>query len=203
MKKPIKVVLIILGAILAIAVSGIAILMFIGPSEPIILTKEQEAEENAQQSKLYSTVDLTGFNTVAITGEKITSDYFKDYKITMINIWITDCGPCIDEMPDIAMLYNNKPDGSNIISICKDTVNDKGAVKFANKVMSDANAKFLTLIPDAVVQKSLTDKTHIFPTTIFVDSNGKVVGNPHFGGRTQDDYKQAILDRIELLEKAE
>ncbi len=57
----------------------------------------------------------------------------------------------------------------------------------------------MTLLPDQVLQEALTTRTTIFPTTIFVDSNGKVVGKPHFGGRTEEDYRQAILDRIALI----
>nr|WP_281420486.1 TlpA disulfide reductase family protein [Tissierella simiarum] len=192
----------IIGAILIIAIIGIVILLIKGPSDPIVLTDEEVIKRNEQQSKLYENVDLTGFDTVSITGEKVTSDYFKDYKITMINLWTTNCSPCIAEMPDIAKLYDNRPKDSNIISICVDTVDDKDAVEFATKVMSDADAKFLTLIPDAVLQKALTDRANLFPTTIFVDSNGKIVGQPHFGGRTEDDYRQAILDRLEQVEKS-
>lgn len=202
MEKTSKTIFKIIGAILIIVVIGIVILLIKGPSDPIVLTDEEAIKQNEQQSKLYENVDLAGFDTVSITGEKVTSDYFKDYKITMINIWTTNCNPCIAEMPDIAKLYDSRPKDSNIISICADTVDNKDAVEFATKVMDDAGAKFLTLIPDDVLQKALTDRATLFPTTIFVDSKGKIIGQPHFGGRTEDDYRQAILDRLEEVEKS-
>jgi len=168
----------------------------------IILTPEEEAQQNADQIKQYGNVDLSGFDTRTITGEQITSDYFKDYDITMINLWTTSCSPCIAEMPDIADLYRNRPEKSNIISICVGTEDNKKDVEFAIEVMEDAKADFLTLIPDAKLKEALTDNVRIFPTTIFVDSNGKVVGEPHFGGRTAEDYRKAIVDRIELSKAA-
>lgn len=204
MQKAIKIVGIFLAVIVGIAVLLFGILLLKGPSDPVILTKEQTADQHAEQIELYADVNLSGFDTVTVTGESITSDFFKDYKVTMINLWTTNCSPCIAEMPDIAKLYESRPEGSNIISICVDTVNskkniDQKAVKFASEVMSDAGANFMTLVPDQVLQEALTNRTTIFPTTIFVDSNGKVVGKPHFGGRTEEDYRQAILDRIALI----
>jgi len=202
MKKTGKTILKISGVILGIAFIGIAALLIKGPSDVIILTPEEEAQQNAEQIKQYANVDLSGFDTRTITGEQITSDYFKDYDITMINLWTTSCSPCIAEMPDIADLYRNKPEKSNIISICVGTEDNKKDVEFAIEVMEDAKADFLTLIPDAKLKEALTDNVRIFPTTIFVDSNGKVVGEPHFGGRTAEDYRKAIDDRIELSKAA-
>ncbi|GAA0181371.1 hypothetical protein SH2C18_39130 [Clostridium sediminicola] len=207
MKKVISGLLKGLGVVFIIILIGFAFLVISGgPSDPIILTEEEETKQNVEQISLYANKNLTGFNTTAITGEKISSDYFKDYKITMINLWYTGCSPCIAEMPDIAKLYNTRPEGSNIISICVDTSTekkaiDKSTVKFANKVMKDAGANFLTLIPDKVLKEVLTDNTTVFPTTIFVDSNGKVVGEPHFGARSAEAYKSAILKRMSLLEQ--
>lgn len=207
MKKVISGILKGLGVVFIIILIGFTILVISGgPSDPIILTEEEETKQNAEQISLYANVDLTGFNTTAITGEKVNSDYFNDYQITMINLWFTGCSPCIAEMPDIAKLYDTRPEGSNIISICADTSTkkkaiDKSAVKFACKVMEDAGANFLTLIPDKVLKEVLTDDTTVFPTTIFVDSNGKVLGEPHFGARSAEDYRNAILEKMELLEQ--
>lgn len=199
MKKTGKIIFKILGAILGVLIIGIVALLIIGPKDPIVLTPEQEAQDRANQIKQYANVDLSGFNTRTITGQPVTSDYFKDYDITMINLWTTSCGPCIDEMPEIAGLYRNRPKKSSIISICIGTENNKKDIDFAEKVMKNANADFLTLIPDEKLKKALTDNVRIFPTTIFVDSNGKVVGEPHFGDRTSEDYRKAILDRMALL----
>lgn len=201
MKKRGKTISKILGGILGVLVIGIVAIIIIGPSDPVILTPEQEVQQDADQIKQYKNVDLSGFDTQTITGQPVTSDYFKDYDITMINLWTTSCSPCIEEMPDIAELYKNRPKKSNIISICVGTENNKKDVEFAIKVMNDAKVDFLTLIPDEKLKKALTDNVNLFPTTIFVDSKGKVVGEPHFGGRTPEDYRNAILDRMALLKE--
>ena len=45
------------------------------------------------------------FETTDIDGNQVSSaDIFSQHKITMVNIWGTFCGPCIDEMPDLEVL---------------------------------------------------------------------------------------------------
>lgn len=192
----------IIGIIFVVAIIGIGALLIKGPADPIVLTPEEQTKQKNEEIKKYSNIDLSGFKAETITGELVTSDYFKNYDITMINLWTTSCGPCIEEMPDIAELYKTKPENTNIISICVDLADNKKELQFANKVMKDSKAEFITLIPDAILKERLTDNVQLFPTTIFVDSKGKTVGTPHFGGRSAEDYKQAILDRVKLVNEA-
>ena len=195
-----KKALIISGVVFVCLACMFGALKHFGPSDAIILTPEEEKAEEERLTASFEDADLSGFSTVTVTGNAISSDIFKNYKITMINLWVTSCSPCIEEMPDLGKLYHELPEGSTIISICLDTAGDKDAVKFAAKVMSDSKADFMTLVPDEALKGKLGDITTEYPTTIFVDSTGKTVGAPHFGGRTADDYKQAILDRMAILQ---
>lgn len=204
MKKVFKILGITVASLVALSILLIIAFLIKGPSDVIILTPEEKAQRDREQTEIYADVDLSGFKTISVTGEPVTSEgCFKDYKITMVNIWVTNCSPCIAEMPDIAKLYQNRPENSNIISICLDTAYDTKDTEFAAEVMRDAEADFITLIPDERIKEELEEKTTIFPTTIFVDSNGKIVGTPHFGGRTEEDYRQAIIERMELINAAE
>lgn len=201
MKKAFKIIGISVGALVSVFIMFIMVVMIKGPSDVIVLTPEEELKQNKEQTEIFSDINLMGFKTNTVTGEIVTAeDCFKDYKVTMVNIWVTNCSPCIAEMPDIANLYKNRPEDSNIISICLDTAENKKDAQFAAEVMKDADAEFMTLIPDENIESVLKDRTTIFPTTIFVDSNGKAVGAPHFGGRSEEDYRQAILERISLID---
>lgn len=44
------------------------------------------------------------FTTTDLNGNEVTEAMFADYDLTMINIWATFCGPCINEMPHLGEL---------------------------------------------------------------------------------------------------
>lgn len=197
MKKIIKVVSII--TILFVGLLGTLIL--IGPSDVVVLSEEEENKQQQMQVEQFKDINLSGFKTTDLNGNEVTSDIFSKNKLTMINIWATWCGPCIEEMPEISTLYNELPTGTNVISICTDAGDDKESLDIAKDVMKKSNAKFKTLIPDKVLKNNLTKKIQVFPTTIFIDSEGKVVGSPHFGDPTAEGFKKSLDEHLKLLEE--
>ncbi|MFR3500045.1 MAG: TlpA disulfide reductase family protein, partial [Paraclostridium bifermentans] len=114
MKKIIKV----LAIIVILFVGALGTLILIGPSDVVVLSEEEEKKQQQMETEQFKDVDLSGFKTTDLNGNKVTSDLFSKNKLTMVNIWATWCGPCIDEMPEISKLYNELPIGTNVISIC-------------------------------------------------------------------------------------
>ena len=47
---------------------------------------------------------LSSFSTQTLTGESADSTILTGHPVTMVNVWATFCGPCIQEMPDLAAL---------------------------------------------------------------------------------------------------
>ena len=51
------------------------------------------------------------FQTTDLDGNAVDSkDLFAKNKITMINIWGTYCGPCVEEMPEIEVISKEYAD---------------------------------------------------------------------------------------------
>lgn len=201
MKKLMKAFITIIVIIAVIMTGLFCVIRFFGPADVIVLTEEEEAAQKKASIEQFKEVNLKGFKAKTITGEEVTSEIFSDYKVTMINIWSTWCGPCIEEMPEIGKLYKDLPEGSNIISICTDAGDGEEYLELANEIMTKSNADFMTLIPDEFLKTNLTNDIQTLPTTIFVDSEGKVVGEPHFSGQTAEDYRNSINERLKLVEK--
>lgn len=136
------------------------------------------ADENALSAPAPSSAGLTSFQAQTLTGETVNQDMFKDYKVTMINIWATWCPPCVKEMPDLAKLHSSMlPEGTNMISICIDSDSDpQGARDILNKV----SARFTTIVPNAGLSGFLSSFSAI-PATVFVDSHGNLIGKPITG----------------------
>ena len=140
--------------------------------ETIVLFPNAEFNENSLN------VDLTNFAAQTSEGKTVNQDIFKNYDLTMINIWSTWCGGCIKEMKDLQELYDMLPKNVNLISICAD---GSGESELMNKILAQNNVKFTTLVDGSKLNNSLLDRITTFPTTIFVDKNGNIVGKPQVG----------------------
>lgn len=192
-KIPAVIVLIVATVVLVVAgIKGWGI----SQKESNSIVSEKNTKKKTEETKAFSNIDLTGFSAKTLSGEIVTSDYFKEYDITMINLWATYCNPCIKEMPEIAKLYKNRPEKSNIISICIGSEKDEEDAKLASQIMKDANAEFQTLIPDEKLAKTLISQISVVPTTVFVDRHGKVIGEPILGAQSAEEYEKAIIDRM-------
>jgi len=141
------------------------------------------------------------FDTTTVEGEPITSEIFKDYKITMINIWATWCPPCLAEMPELSILQDELPKGSNLISFCLDAGDDKNSRQRALDYISEFNLKYMSVIPDSNIVNYVNSNVSGIPTTIFVDKDGKIIGDQILGAPRGDivkGYQKAIEERIDM-----
>ena len=65
---------------------------------------------------------VISFETTDLAGNPVKSEeLFSPYKLTMINLWGTFCGPCIQEMPGLETLYQTmKAKNVNVIGVVVD-----------------------------------------------------------------------------------
>lgn len=137
------------------------------------------------------------FSTTDIDGNPVTNDIFKGHKVTMINIWGTFCGPCIEEMPSLGELANQMPDGTQLIGMMSDVrLNDDKNLSFAKEILQKANATFPNLKRDDGLDPFL-NSILAEPTTLFVDANGKLLGDPVAGVRTKEGYLEELQKRLQ------
>lgn len=129
---------------------------------------------------------LNKFTSIDMSGNKVTQDIFKKYDITMVNIWTTWCGFCVEEMPVLQELYSRLPKNINMISICIDASEE---TEIANQILSDSKTEFTTIQGNDELNKTLLDNIQGYPTTIFVDKDGSIVGEPQVGAPESDEAK--------------
>lgn len=138
------------------------------------------------------------FKLKDLDGKEVTESIFKDNKITMVNLWATYCGYCIEEMPSIQELSVELKDQKfAVVGIVGDVysngvVNEKLLEK-AKKIVNDTGVKYQSLIPDDNMKyNSIMQYLVGYPTTIFVDSKGNIVGDVIIGSMTKEEFKKAI-----------
>lgn len=152
-------------------------------------TTKQETSENGFP------VNMPEFSTTDMDGNKVTNDTFADYDLTVVNFWATYCNPCIDELPELAEWKKELPNNVNLIGLLVD-VDEKGSdqYKLAEKIIKETGADYQHLIATEEFDDMISNLVGV-PTTFFVDSTGKIIGEP-FAGADVDAYKQTVEDYL-------
>ena len=140
---------------------------------------------------------VISFETTDLAGNPVKSEeLFSPYKLTMINLWGTFCGPCIQEMPGLETLYQTmKAKNVNVIGVVVDISgpNDKGLIEEAEDIISTTGVKYMNLLPWNGIDAALPATA--IPTTYFVDSQGQLVGRPAVGSRSAAAY-EGLIDSV-------
>lgn len=115
------------------------------------------------------------FTTVAINGDHATYDnsMFASAELTMINIWATNCGPCIQELPHIQNLaeaYESR--GVQIVTALGDS-EQSGMINYALSIINRLGFNLPVLRNTASFSAQFPAAA--YPTTYFVDRNGNIV----------------------------
>jgi thiol-disulfide isomerase/thioredoxin len=139
-----------------------------------------------------STARALSFSTNTLNGEAVSSDVFSGYKLTMVNIWTTWCSSCIKEMPELKKVYEKlKDENVNIIGIIADTPG-KDQEASAKRIVEETGLPYDNLIPDQNLKDSLLKKISAYPTTVFVDPEGNIIGITLVGENTAEGYYENV-----------
>lgn len=140
------------------------------------------------------------FASIDLAGKKFDQDLFKGKKLTMINIWATFCRPCISEMPDLEVLSKEYADKDfQIIGIACDVtdvdrVYNQTLLGNAADIIEQTGVTYTNLLPSESLKAIKLDEVYSVPETIFVDENGKIVGESYIGSRSLESWKTIVDD---------
>ncbi len=152
-----------------------------------------EVEFNSARNMILVTTvknepDIT-FVTLDMNGDRWTEDCFRHSKLTMLNYWAYWCGPCVGELPDLEKLSKDYASrGLQVIGLYdqEDEKEDKAKVKELG--VTYPNLRY-------TVDFDPWMNTGYIPVTIFVNSDGKVVGEVYIGSQTYKEWA-AIVDSL-------
>ncbi len=136
------------------------------------------------------------FTTQDLEGNSVTQDIFEEKDLTVVNIWGTFCSPCIGEMPELAAWDEELPDNVQLVGLICDIRGDedqKGR-ELAATIVEKAGVSFPQLIANEDFT-SLMQWVVGVPTTIFVDKDGRLVGEPIVGAYVEG-YRNFVEDYL-------
>ena len=172
------------------------------PSAP-----SQEASEESGSQEESSVAEVTPvfwetFTSEDLEGNAVDQTIFEGHDLTMVNIWATFCGPCLDEMPDLGELNTQYADQNfQIVGIVVDVLNqdltyNEEQVALAKEVVEKTGASYTHLLPSTdLLMNKLIYVTGV-PETVFVDSEGNQVGESYLGARSKEEWSEIIEELL-------
>ena len=162
------------------------------PAETMTSTPGPSASEDEVQTGV-----LSAFSTTDLEGNTLDQSILADYDLTMVNVWATFCGPCINEMPDLGELAAEYADkGVQIIGLVSDTMDSDGTisdsqVETAKEIVAETGADYRHLLPSDDLLGILS-QIYAVPTTFFVDSEGVQVGDAIVTAQSKEKWIDSI-----------
>jgi len=133
---------------------------------------------------------LTTFTGTTMDGTKLTQDLFGDKTLTILNVWATWCGFCIDEMPELAEYAAALPENIQLVTFCTDGTEAKEEARSILEESGMSAQDVITLISGTEDLETLNSQVIYLPTTLFFNSKGEIVGEAMIGG--QENLKAAL-----------
>ncbi len=145
---------------------------------------------------------LNSFLAYDLEGMPVDESVFANHKMTVINIWATFCGPCINEMPELGELAAKYAErGVQFIGIAADVQKgDNGAfpadmIETARDLVAKTGADYLHLLPSDDLMSAKINEVEAVPETIFVDGEGDLIGKAYLGSRSGSEWTK-IIDKM-------
>ena len=145
-------------------------------------------------SAAFAADDVIKFEAKDLDGNVIASkELFKANKITMVNLWGLWCPYCVRETGELAELHKKfQAKGCGIIGIEHEPKYDEDTLNSASKFLQSEGVTYPNvLMPEGV---TVFESVMGYPTSFFVDSQGKILGEPIIGA--QVDKYEPTLDAL-------
>lgn len=146
------------------------------------------------------------FKSKDFDGNEVTKEIFKDKKLTLVNFWFNGCAPCVGEIPHLQKLNDEiEKMGGQVIGINTEAkVGDEEIIKEAKKILKKQGATYknISLDPDSELGK-YAEQIMSYPTSVLVDSDGNIVGDPIVGAIDKKDTYNKVKTMIEKIIKDE
>ena len=160
-------------------------------------SEDTDAENNSEDASPFR--DFSGQD---YDGNTVDESLFSNNAVTVVNFWFTGCKPCVAELSKLNELNDAiKSMGGEVVGINTETFDaNKDAIKEAASVLESQGAKYrnLSIDSDSAAGKYASD-IMAFPTTILVDRNGNIVGEPMLGGIDNQDNYDTLMKQIQSV----
>ena len=184
-----------------------------GIEEEIAKLEKEIATSESSDSSSSKSDEPTGvgvfrdFKGKDLDGNDVDDSLFAKNKVTVVNFWFSGCKPCVGELSKLNELNEKlKEMGGEVVGINMDTLdNNEAGIKEAKEILKAQGASYKNLTFDSnSTVGNYAGKGNImaFPTTVLVDKDGNIVGEPFMGGiDDQSNYDQLMKQIQSVLDQ--
>lgn len=164
--------------------------------------EKEESKESKEESDSANTDDkktLPNFTAKDQDGNPYSNEDIAKNDATVINLWFTGCSACIEEMDEVNDLADElkKEDGVDFISMCTDVNYDESTKEAYERIIKDKKPTYKALAVDYEGEmKDYLENIFVYPTTIVVDKNGNIIGDPIEGTLVTKDQQEKLKENI-------
>ena len=167
-----------------------------------IENKNAGSESTDQNDSSEEITPFKSFSGKNFDGNSVDESLFSNNAGTVVNFWFTGCKPCVAELSKLNELNNTlKAMGGEVIGINTETFDgNEAAMKEAAAVLESQGAKYRNISIDSASDAGkYASDIMAFPTTILVDRNGNIVGDPILGGIDNQDNYDSLMQQIQSV----
>ena len=177
-----------------------------GIEEEIAKLAKEIAASDSSGSSSSSSAESTGvfqsFKGKDLDGNDVDESLFTQNKVTVVNFWFSGCKPCVEELSELNELNNElKEMGGEVVGINVDTLDDnQDGIKEAKKILEAQGASYknLTFASDSAAGE-YARTIMAFPTTVLVDKDGNIIGEPFMGGIDNPSIYEQLMKQIQSI----
>lgn len=164
--------------------------------------KNTSSDNSSQKDSSKDSSPFRNFSGKDFDGNPVDESLFSGNAVTVVNFWFTGCKPCVAELSKLNELNDAiKSKGGEVIGINTETFDEnKTAMKNAASILKSQGARYRNLsIDSSSAAGKYASEIMAFPTTILVDRNGNIVGDPMLGGIDNKDNYDTLMKQIQSV----
>lgn len=163
-----------------------------------------EFDPNALAEFKNRAMNTISFSTQTLEGEDINSTVFGGYDLTMIHFWGSYATEYDESqtMQDLYTKLQTDMPNVNLIEAVIDTP-DEEANQAALEAKQRVNGQYTSIMLDQTLANWVTNNMVGVPTTIFVNTDGTIVGEAIQGTKSLDEYIAEIENRLETANQTD
>jgi len=164
--------------------------------------KNTSSDNSSQKDSSKDSSPFRNFSGKDFDGNPVDESLFSGNAVTVVNFWFTGCKPCVAELSKLNELNDAiKSKGGEVIGINTETFDEnKTAMKDAASILKSQGARYRNLsIDSSSAAGKYASEIMAFPTTILVDRNGNIVGDPMLGGIDNKDNYDILMKQIQSV----